>query len=153
MKKTIIPLLLILFFSCKVTENVNLKSKIIVYKLPFKAEQLLFKQIEDQPKDNYCLLIRDDDDLRKIILVTGYSYYHKNTSYHALIGKKYYPISFPQFDRRYGVVTDAEDFLEYKIKSPENWDSFGKQSYPIYHGMYKIELDSKNNVVFEGFVY
>lgn len=138
---------------CANQKELDIKPEIIAYRFTNKVEQLLLKQMEEHPKDDYCLLIEDRGGQREIILVTGYSYFHKITSYHALIGKKYYPISFPQFDMRYGVTENAEELLQRKIDSEDSDDFLTKRSYPMYHGMYKIELDSKNNVVFEGWVY
>ena len=153
MKTFIISFSLFLIFSCSAQKNGELEPNLIAYKLPFKVEQLLSKEIDKNQKDEYGLLIELKDNSTSFTLVDGYSHYHKNTSYRAIIGVKYYPISFPQFDIKYGVVTDAKEFLEYKITNPEKWDSFGKQSYPMYHGVYRVEIDVNNKIIFEGSEY
>jgi hypothetical protein len=153
MRPFLIIALVLCMFGCANQKGMEIKPEVIAYRFTGKVEQLLLKQIEEHPKDNYCLLISEEDNLRQIILVTGYSYFHKNTSYYALIGRKYYPISFPQFDMKYGVTENAEELLQRKIDNEGSDDFITPRSYPMYHGMYKIELDSKNNVVFEGYVY
>ncbi len=153
MKTLIVPFLFFLLFSCTAQKNIELEPNIIAYKLPFKVEQLLSEEISKNQKNEYGILIELKNNTTSFTLVDGYSYYHKNTSYRALIGEKYYPISFPQLDIKYGVVTDAEEFLQHKITKPETWDSFGKQSYPMYHGVYKIEVNSDNKIISEGSEY
>src|SRR5690554_4206768 len=153
MRKFLIIVLALCTLGCANKKGLEIKPEVIAYRLPSNVELLLLKQIEEYPKDNYCLLLEGTNDLIKIYLVESYSYYHKNTSYHALIGEKYYPISFYLFDMRFGITENAEEVLQRKIHNKRSGDFLTKKSYPLYHNMYKIELDSERNIVFEGWVY
>jgi hypothetical protein len=146
-------LLAFLFLSCGAPNHIESNTHLIAYKIPYKVEQLLLKEIEKNPKKEYCLLIELKDGSTYFKLVKGYSYYHTNTSYRALIGEEYYPISFPQFDMKYGVVTNAIDYRKYKIEYPDLWDNYGKQAYPLYHEVYQVVLNSENEIVSEGGYY
>lgn len=153
MREFLIIVLILCMLGCASKKGLEIKPEVIAYRLPNNVEKLLLKQIEEHPKDNYCLLLEGTNDLIKIYLVKSYSYYHKNTSYHALIGEKYYPISFYLFDARFGIAENAEEVLQRKIHTKSSSDFLTKKSYPMYHGMYKVELDSERNIVFEGYVY
>lgn len=142
-----------MLFSCGSTTKSTLTPKVIVYKIPYKVEQLLIEQIESKPKKEYCILIEKQNESIFFKLVDNYSHYHKYTSYRALIGEEYYPISFPQFDMRYGIINDSKEFLKTRNDDLNTSKGIGKQSYPMYHGLYKVEVDSKNNILFEGYVY
>jgi len=117
MKRDFWVIILIIFiFGCSVQKGLK-KENIIPYRFPSNVEQLLLKQIEENPKEDYCLLMEGTEKETKIYLVKGYNFYHKKTSYRGLIGEKYYPISFLQFDIQYGVTENAKKLLQRKINS------------------------------------
>ena len=151
MKNGIIIITIILLSSCNIHKRLGSKPEIIAYRFPEKIETLLMVEIEKKDKGDYCILVEQKEgNSKEITLVNGYSYYHKITSYKALIGNSYYPISFPQFDIKYGVVENAKKLLKRKISKGESEDFLTKQSYPLYHGVYRIEVDSNDNIVSEG---
>jgi hypothetical protein len=98
------------FINCSSQRQLGSKPEIIAYRFPDKVEQLLLKEVEKNQKKYCCLLIEQKNNGKEISLVNKSSYYHKNTSYKALLGGKYYPILFPQFDIKFGVVEDAKNF-------------------------------------------
>ncbi len=154
MGKYIMIIIGVLLISCSSQKQQYQDPKIIAYRFPDKIEQLLLKQIEEKPDDNYGLLIEHSDKNGKVItLVKEYSYFHFNTSYRALIGEKYYPISFPQFDAKYGVAEDAGEVLKRKIQSRDSTDFLTKKSYPLYHNVYVVKVDHENKIIFEGYEY
>lgn len=153
MKGLYIISILLVFVGCTSQKKAIIKRDTIAYRFTDKVEQLLLKQIREIPKTNYCILIQEKENLKHITLVSKYSFFHKKTSYHALIGEKYYPISFPQFDRKFGVAEDAEKLLMRKINSNDSEDFMTKKSYPLYHNVYTIKVDNQNNIVFEGNEY
>ncbi|MAN26625.1 MULTISPECIES: hypothetical protein [Mesonia] len=153
MKRDFWVIILIIFiFGCSVQKGLK-KENIIPYRFPSNVEQLLLKQIEENPKEDYCLLMEGTEKETKIYLVKGYNFYHKKTSYRGLIGEKYYPISFLQFDIQYGVTENAKKLLQRKINSKNSSEFLTQKSYPLYHDMYKIEFDRQRNIIFEGYVY
>ena len=52
-----------------------------------------------------------------------------------------------------GAVEDAKSLLKPKIANKDSNEFLTKKSYPMYHGVYKIEIDVNNNIIFEGNVY
>ena len=141
------------FINCSSQRQLGSKPEIIAYRFPDKVEQLLLKEIRGNQKEYCCLLIEQKNNGKEISLVNKSNYYHKNTSYKALLGGKYYPISFPQFDIKFGVVEDAKKLLLRKIKSKDSKGFLTNQSYPMYHKVYRIVLDSNSNIKSAGYVY
>lgn len=142
----------ITMLSCSTKSRIH--NKQIVYVLPSNIENLIKKQIEKKPNSNYCLLFKNNSiNEKEISIVEGYSFYHKNTSYSVLIGDKYYPISFPQFDIKFGTLESQDELLEKKKDLKNNELLITSQSYPLYHGTFIVRFDNKNNVLYKGWVY
>ena len=114
MRKSFYIILLSLVIGCQSNKELSRTNETIVYRFPLKIENLLLDEINKYPDKQHCLLIETNDQGQEINLVDKYSFYHKRTSYKALIGEKYYPISFPQLDMKYGTIEDAEELLRRK---------------------------------------
>ncbi|MEM7085851.1 MAG: hypothetical protein AAF489_06690 [Bacteroidota bacterium] len=151
MRLYIIVIASVLFTGCSVQKQLQPNPEVIAFRFPDKIEQLLLKQIQERPDENYGLLIKHSDNNGKVIsLVKTLSFFHLKTSYRALIGEKYYPISFPQFDAKYGVTEDPGEVLKRKIQSRDSTDFLTKKSYPLYHDVYVVKVDYENKILFEG---
>ena len=151
--KYILLFSILLFTNCKASKRTIKQPEIIVYRFTDDVEKLLLNVIKKETNIHYGLLIKEQNELITISLVKKLSFFHNKTSYRALIGNKLYPISFSQFDMRFGVTEDVDELLKRKRMNKGNQNFLTKKSYPLYHSLYTITLDKNNNIINAQYIY